>query len=140
MVLLAKSFFLKKKQPPPYNFWSGLIGKYHPAISCFQGASVTVNFGPTFQFEPPAGTKPYSEVAQVIKWTNFGVYADGTVEPPSSDIILENETKRLAKKEVLANRRKVLIQEKKDLKKKKGTSSSSSSNLVEDVDLEVEIK
>lgn len=33
-------------------------GEYHPAIALYMGATVKVNFGPTFYYEPPSDFKP----------------------------------------------------------------------------------
>jgi hypothetical protein len=44
-------------------------GKYHPAISLYNGASVTVNFGPDFLFSPPRGAKGYFDcVDELLHW------------------------------------------------------------------------
>ncbi|KAI9013135.1 hypothetical protein BC832DRAFT_590094 [Gaertneriomyces semiglobifer] len=37
-------------------------GKYHPAISCYNGGSATVNFGPDFKYPIPDGFKGFHEV------------------------------------------------------------------------------
>lgn len=45
-----------------------MIGKYHPAISLFNGASVTVNFGPDFLFNPPKGSQAFCLVEDLTQW------------------------------------------------------------------------
>lgn len=38
-------------------------GKYYPSISLYGTALVTVNFGPTFQYERPKGSRPFADIA-----------------------------------------------------------------------------
>ncbi|KAI9348437.1 concanavalin A-like lectin/glucanase domain-containing protein [Zopfochytrium polystomum] len=53
------------------------LGKYYPAVSSYQGGVITVNFGPNFAHAPPAGAKPFCQVADVTGWTRFGAIEDG---------------------------------------------------------------
>ncbi|TPX56601.1 hypothetical protein PhCBS80983_g04422 [Powellomyces hirtus] len=48
-----------------------LRGKYHPAISLYRGANVTVNFGPNFRCPPPAGYRPMSEATELPLWKDL---------------------------------------------------------------------
>ncbi|KAI8916725.1 hypothetical protein DFJ77DRAFT_351654 [Powellomyces hirtus] len=48
-----------------------LRGKYHPAISLYRGANVTVNFGPNFRCPPPPGYRPMSEATELPLWKDL---------------------------------------------------------------------
>ncbi|KAJ3326560.1 transcription factor, contains a PHD finger motif, partial [Blyttiomyces sp. JEL0837] len=74
-------------------------GKYHAAVSSYKGGSVNVNFGPNFAYSPPAGARPYCEVSEVVAWTNYAVYGDGTNTPPPPQLrkMGKNPTRRVVK-------------------------------------------
>lgn len=44
------------------------LGKYHPCISLYNGASITVNFGPDFLFNPPKGAKGFFAAEDLPQW------------------------------------------------------------------------
>jgi hypothetical protein len=67
-------------------------GKYHPAISLFNGANVTVNFGPNFLFNPPKGAEGFCVVEELTQWgpilEEYKAIRDGTsslILPPTED-------------------------------------------------------
>ncbi|KAJ3410796.1 Set1/Ash2 histone methyltransferase complex subunit ASH2 [Chytridiales sp. JEL 0842] len=59
------------------------LGKYHPAISLFGGATVSVNFGPNFSHPVPEPCKGYDEVAYEHRWFDFAAFCHGEVIPPA---------------------------------------------------------
>nr|KAJ3421368.1 Set1/Ash2 histone methyltransferase complex subunit ASH2 [Polyrhizophydium stewartii] len=60
--------FFKNGRPLGAAFRDLYQGKYHPAVSLFGGAAVSINFGPKFAFSPPEGAKPFSEVVSLGSW------------------------------------------------------------------------
>ncbi len=44
------------------------LGKYHPAISLYNGASATVNFGPELMYPPLDTAKPFALVRDLDSW------------------------------------------------------------------------
>ncbi|KAJ3181004.1 Set1/Ash2 histone methyltransferase complex subunit ASH2 [Geranomyces variabilis] len=68
-------------------------GKYHPAISLYRGASVTLNFGPEFRFPLPAGGyRPLSESNELPRWAEIadaGVGGGGGVGVPGDEEMVD---------------------------------------------------
>ncbi|KAJ3322952.1 Set1/Ash2 histone methyltransferase complex subunit ASH2 [Boothiomyces sp. JEL0866] len=60
-------YFLNGK-PLGIAFTDLYLGKYHPTVSLYKGASVTVNFGPNFAHQPPANCKGYHEAQSLPQW------------------------------------------------------------------------
>ncbi|KAH6593058.1 hypothetical protein BASA50_007640 [Batrachochytrium salamandrivorans] len=46
-------------------------GKYHPAVSLFGGALVSVNFGPNFAYPIPKAALPFSQVRSLGSWNKL---------------------------------------------------------------------
>ncbi|KAJ3163575.1 transcription factor, contains a PHD finger motif [Geranomyces michiganensis] len=55
-------------------------GKYHPAISLYRGASVTLNFGPEFRYAPPEGYRPLSASNDLAWWSEIAGAAEKAAE------------------------------------------------------------
>lgn len=68
--ILPKSYieYFHNGQSQGRVFENLLVGKYHPAISLFDGASATVNFGPHFAVKYGTGSRPFSKVTEVNTW------------------------------------------------------------------------
>ncbi|KAJ3276318.1 Set1/Ash2 histone methyltransferase complex subunit ASH2 [Terramyces sp. JEL0728] len=69
---LAKSkieYFLNG-EPLGVAFTDLYLGKYHPTISLYKGASVTVNFGPSFAHQPPPNCKGFHECQKLPQWVD----------------------------------------------------------------------
>ncbi|KAJ3301581.1 Set1/Ash2 histone methyltransferase complex subunit ASH2 [Kappamyces sp. JEL0829] len=67
---LPKSYieFFKNGYSLGQAFTNLNMGKYHPAISLFNGASATVNFGPDFIFPPLDAAQPFCRIRDVPTW------------------------------------------------------------------------
>ncbi|KAJ3049609.1 hypothetical protein HK097_009428, partial [Rhizophlyctis rosea] len=62
-------------------------GKYHPAISCFHGCSVTVNFGPDFRYPIPEGARAMCDANMLPLWEEI---REGKNLPEGSEMELES--------------------------------------------------
>ncbi|KAJ3309206.1 Set1/Ash2 histone methyltransferase complex subunit ASH2 [Boothiomyces sp. JEL0838] len=62
-------YFLNGK-PLGVAFTDLYLGKYHPTVSLYKGASVTVNFGPNFAHQPPPNCKGFHEAQQLPQWVD----------------------------------------------------------------------
>ena len=92
-IIITKNFFL---------LFLLFEGKYHPAISTYNGGSVTINFGPHFAHPIPAACRPYSEVSTILNWVDFGAYCSGiTVAPAKRKIFAMISKKKKKRKKVL---------------------------------------
>ncbi|KAJ3073379.1 Set1/Ash2 histone methyltransferase complex subunit ASH2 [Podochytrium sp. JEL0797] len=50
-------------------------GKYHPAVSSYQHGTLSLNFGPHFQYPLPPQARPYSDVPKVFAWSDLSQYS-----------------------------------------------------------------
>ncbi|KAI8590816.1 hypothetical protein BDZ88DRAFT_78891 [Geranomyces variabilis] len=62
-------------------------GKYHPAISLYRGASVTLNFGPDFRFPLPEGYRPMSESNELPGWAEIADAAERTADAGGAAVV-----------------------------------------------------
>ena len=101
--------YYKNGKPLGLAFKDLYEGKYHPAISLYNGATATVNFGPNFEFQPPKDVRPFSEVENLSEWKL---------------LLVEMKRKRDERDEMVRQRK----QRERDEKKKRAHMKSASAN------------